>query len=485
MAEEYVDQIKQRLEEDFVRQQLDGSQNQDRGTKCLEHFIQNSPHYRKATVYLVNSPTGENQNVMVCFVEPVDFKVIGLPVVSLQSLEFRPIEKESGLASPIILKPVNQGGSSRATRLGGIQDFIIARDQDGASQLKLEVDDYARLEVLASVLDSERAESSSVFLHGFNDPHRYPYRSIHLFCQPDSKALAKVILRKLALKSVQQKAEFLENLKSIEWSCIDWERAITELSTVTQGSVEQAQQAEDEDEVKNDGDWILLKTTVKGSQDADRAIAALQSRFQHSSNQWKTLTYQHEHRASSVQLSVVEGDIRAAIFIIVLPETMEDGSTVTDEELAFSLREAAMYDDVALLDWLIDNSAMTMNMLKQTDDEGFTVIQQACRVGSLNVVRNLISRQYTSDDVFSLLRHQTTESGETALHLAVRCGYPQILHEVLQAVDRSKRQELISLQDKQNQSIEDIAGQIHKDYGLLAGAVIKCESLVVHSGLID
>ena len=480
-----MDQIKQRLDEDFERLQLDGSPNQDCDTKSLEYFIQNSPDYRKATLYLVNSPTDENQNVMVCFVEPVDFKVIGLPVVSLQSLEFRPTEEESGLASPIILKPVNQGGSSRATRLGGSQDFIIARNQDEASQLKLEVDDDARLEVLASLLDSERAESSSVFLHGFNDPHRYPYRSIHLFSQPDSKALAKFILRKLAVNSKQQKDKLLEKLKSIDWSCIDWERAITELSTETQGSVEQAQQAEDEDEVKSDGDWVLLKTTVKGPQDADRAIAALQSRFQHSGSQWKSLTYQHEHRASSVRLSVIEGNARAVIFIIILPEAMAYGSSVTNEELGLSLHEAAMDDDVALLDWMMDNSAMTMKMLQQTDDEGFTVIQQACRVGSINVVRNLTSQRYASDDVFSLLRHQTTESGETALHLAVRCGHSQILHEVLQAVDRSKRQEMISLQDKQNQSIEDIAGQINKDYGLLAGAVIKCESLMVHRGLID
>lgn len=479
VAQELVPWIRENIELAWERQEkirlhpsdVSPAETNISTTVELEDFIRVSTT-GKGAFYWIKKPIAASESsevpeVMVSFIEPVDFKVIGLPIVPLTC--FPQSTCETGLIPPINLKPTNriEIEKNKAIRLTGVSKLLIIRDQDEQTEVHLDIDDASRLQSLSTILDSKNAASSSLFLSGFGDQNSCLWDSIHLRSVPDSKMVAQIIVDRLPLRDGD--SDFLDHASTVLGTHINLQEAMTEVRTNALTSHEQVM---DSGEMEND-DWILLTATISGPHNVNQAVKDIQAQFP-TDDSWKTVEHHGENMRSSMSLSITEGGTRAAIMLIVLPES-QSGRHSEQEVSSCQLHNAANDDDVLLMEWLLNNSSEERwtERLQQKNEDGFSVLQQACRVGSMSSVHYLMSLR----DPLSLLR-EFSDSGETALHLSVRNGYPQILHELLKAVERADRKELLSFSNNQNQTVDNLAEVINKADSLLTKAVIKCKCTI-------
>lgn len=182
---------------------------------------------------------------------------------------------------------------------------------------------------------------------------------------------------------------------------------------------------------------------------------------------------------SMLHISILEGATRAVIFLIYPTDgnmsSQSDVATVDTEFKLPSPHEAALSDDHNLLEWLMQTSTSTaMQLLQHKDEEGYTLLHAACRVGSFDVVNLLASEWFLPKDCLHELIQEQTTSGDTALHIAINCDYPILLHHLLKAVPRIHRPQMMSLKNGHDETPADITCADPTKYKL-AAAVLKCE----------
>lgn len=125
------------------------------------------------------------------------------------------------------------------------------------------------------------------------------------------------------------------------------------------------------------------------------------------------------------------------------------------------LHKAAMDDSPEQFLFLLqdDTSRRISDRMRDENEDGYSVLQAACKVGSLQVVKLLVRGAETNMPQWLLieLMGEKSASGDTALHIAAKSEYPLILHELLKATNKSSLPDLLEFRDAEDKTLEDIA----------------------------
>lgn len=434
----------------------------------LEGFLSTAGEHSQIVSHWVDLPQANNGPVMACLLEPVYHRVIGLPVISASCIR----GSRCGLVAPLEILPAQHAALSKPVRITGVKNFSIRRDEH--CKAKVFVDSSARVNAISTILDNKRNTTSAAVLSSQQDADSVQgWQSVHISTLPDTKSIAGYILNKI--NNTSDRTKFVDALGR---EGVDWSDHAKEMGSLSASSGIQPDATDSETEHEYE-DWVILKSFAVSNPGS--TMEALQRRFDTEPTDWKTFVCCMTGGQASLHISIAK-DIRALVFLITL-EGAQDRSEC--EFQLPSLHEAAMNDDSSLLEWLLQtSSAQVDKILQENDEEGFTVLQAACRVGSIDAVQLLTSGKLMESTVLTELVTETTSCGDTALHVSLKSDYPLILHELLKSADRKERSRLMSLKDHDGKTCEEVTRSDLVKYKL-AAAVLKCELSYTHSSCID